>query len=74
MSNFKKQYPEFAAIEKQVRRAQAERAVAIASVLADGIVATVRGIRQMFAPKPAARTRSGGVVVKAAVRGQAARV
>jgi hypothetical protein len=74
MSSFKKRYPDFASIEHHVRQAQAERAVAIASAIANGIVAGARGIGQVFAGKPAARTKRGGVLVKASVRAEAARV
>jgi hypothetical protein len=50
---FATQYPDFAAVEKQVRRAQAQRAVAIATLIADGITATIRGVRRLvgFADK-----------------------
>jgi hypothetical protein len=74
MSSFKKRYPDFASIEKHVRRAHAERAVAIASAIANGIMVTVHGIGQMFPSKAAARTARGGVLVKATVRREAARV
>jgi len=74
MSSFKKRYPEFASIEQQVRRAHAERQVAIASAFANGIIAAVHGIGQLFAPKAVARSANGGVLVKARVAGQAARV
>ena len=74
MSNFKKEYPDFASIEVQIRQAHAERSVAIATAFADGIVAVVRGIGRLFAPRPAARARNGAVVVKASVPQQAARV
>jgi len=45
--SFATQYPDFAAVEKQVRRAQAQRAVAIATMIADGISATIRGARRL---------------------------
>ena len=54
MSSFTKRYPDFASIEHHVRQAQAERAVAIASTIANGILAGARGIGRMFAAKPAA--------------------
>ena len=73
MSNFRKQYPDFASIEFQIRQAHAERSVAIATAFADGIVAVARGIGRWFAPKAAARARNGAVVVKASVERQAAR-
>jgi hypothetical protein len=67
MSNFKKQYPEFASIEHHIRAARAQRAVVIATLLADGIFAVVRGLRSLagMPPAPAARTRAKPLVVKA---------
>ena len=72
MNNFQKRYPDFASIESQIRRAHAERSVAIAAALADGIVATFRGIARLFSFPPAARRSHGRVVAKAAVQRQAA--
>lgn len=63
-TRFSKQYPDFAAIEQQIRRAHAERQVAVATAFADGIFALVRNIGRIFADKPAARTASGRVPVK----------
>jgi hypothetical protein len=74
MSSFRKRHPDFASIENHIRRAQAERAVAIASTIANAIVAAMKGIGQVFAGKPAARTARGGILVKTTVRGEAARV
>jgi hypothetical protein len=74
MNSFKTRYPDFVSIEQQIRRAHAERQVAIASALADGIMATVRGIGQLFAPKAVTRSAQGGVLVKATVGRQAARI
>ena len=45
--SFKNNYPDFAAIEGHIRHARAERAVAIASLLADAIMGTVRGIQRL---------------------------
>jgi len=45
--SFKNNYPDFAAIEGHIRHARAERAVAIASFLADAILGTVRGIKRL---------------------------
>ena len=73
MSNFRKQYPDFASIEYHIRQAHAERSVAVATAFANGIAAAVRGIGRWFAPAPAARARNGAVVVKASVPRQAAR-
>jgi hypothetical protein len=64
MSSFKKRYPDFASIETQIRRAHAERQVAIATAFADGIIAGVRGISRLFSAPTAAP-------VKAAVQGPA---
>jgi hypothetical protein len=54
VSNFRKQYPDFASIEFQIRQAHAERSVAIATAVADGILKLVRGVSALFASKPAA--------------------
>ena len=57
--DFKNSYPDFAPIEAHIRRARIERSVAIAQFLADVLVGTWRGLRQMGAtlmnikaPKP----------------------
>jgi hypothetical protein len=47
MNSFKDRYPEFAAIEHHIRRANAERSVYIAGVIAEGITAVVRGLRRL---------------------------
>jgi hypothetical protein len=74
MSNsFRKRYPDFADIEQHIRRAHAERQVAIATAFADGIVAAVRTIGRLFSDKSVARTAAGRVPIKATVR-SAARV
>ena len=49
MSTFKNNYPDFATIEAQIRRARLERSVAIAQFLADAIVGTGRGLKQIGA-------------------------
>ena len=49
MNDFKSKYPEFAAIEGHIRRARIERSVAVAQVLAEGIVGTARGLRKIGA-------------------------
>ena len=74
MSTFKSQYPDFAAIEAQIRRANAERSVAIATLLANGIVAAHRALGRLFAPKAAARAPNGALLVKASVPSHPARV
>jgi hypothetical protein len=45
---FQDKYPDFAAIEQQVRRAQAERALYIATLIADGVAAIVGGVRRLL--------------------------
>jgi hypothetical protein len=45
MSSFKDRYPEFAAIEHHIRRANAERSVYIARVIAEGIASVFRHLR-----------------------------
>ena len=71
-SNFKTRHPDFASIENHIRRAHAERQVAIASMMAEGIVAAVRGIGRFFGNQPVKRTRAGTVVVKASLPRNAA--
>ena len=44
---FKDQYPDFAAIEQHIRRARAERQVAIATFFVDAILATGRGLKRI---------------------------
>ena len=58
--DFKNSYPDFAAIEEHIKRARIERSVAIAQYLADVIVGTWRGLRNIGAalasikaPRPA---------------------
>jgi len=72
MNNFQKRYPDFASIEAQIRQAHAERSVAIAAALANGIVATFRGIARLFATPPAARRAQARGLAKAPVQRQAA--
>ncbi len=45
MRSFKETYPDFAAIETQIRAARAERAVYLAHLLSDLLVAIGRGFR-----------------------------
>jgi hypothetical protein len=45
--DFRNNYPEYAAIEEHIRRARAERSVAIAHMLANAIESTTRGIRRL---------------------------
>ena len=51
--SFKDDYPEYAAIEHHIRRAHAERAVAIASLLANGL-ARIAGLFARATQSPAA--------------------
>jgi hypothetical protein len=43
---FSKQYPDFAMIEADIRRARAERAVYLADLIARAIVAVTRGVQR----------------------------
>lgn len=45
--DFKDQYPGFAEVEHHIRRAGAERAVYLANVIANAIVAIGRGMRAL---------------------------
>ena len=59
-SNFSKQYPQFASIEKHIRRAHAERSVAVGTWFAEmsvGGVKAVQGLLSRPAPTPARRQR-----------------
>jgi hypothetical protein len=47
MSNFSKRYPEYAAIEQHIRRAHAQRSVAIAHMFATAIEAGTRGLKRL---------------------------
>jgi hypothetical protein len=73
--SFKSRYPDFAAIERQVRQARAERAVAIATACADAIMAAGRVLRRLAAAAAPALKRGprGVLVVKASVPRPAAR-
>ena len=71
-TSFKTRHPDFASIEHQIRLAHAERQVAIASALAEGIVAVVRGFGRIFDGHPAGRAST--VVAKATLPRNAARV
>jgi hypothetical protein len=73
-TSFKTRHPDFASIENHIRRAHAERQVAIASTLAEGIVAAIRGVGRLFGNQAVERTRAGTVVVKATLPRDAARV
>ena len=45
--DFKTEYPEFASVEQHIRRARAERSVAIAHALANLWEATERGLKRL---------------------------
>ena len=45
--SFKEKYPDFAAIEGHIRRARAERSVAIAVAISDGIMAVIAGVKSL---------------------------
>lgn len=66
MSNFRKLYPDFAAVERHIQRAQAERAAMVGTWIAEAIVSVVHGVRRLFAtPAPARRSRP--LVVRASI-------
>ena len=46
--DIKNDYPEYASIEEHIRKANAERSVYIAHLIADGVERMVRGLRQVF--------------------------
>jgi len=66
-NSFKTRHPDFASIEVYIRRAHAERSVAIATAFADAIIAVIRGIGRLTSAKPAQRTAAGTLVVKTQV-------
>jgi hypothetical protein len=54
--SFKSKYPQFAPIEQHIRRANAERAVYLAALITDAVVAVIGGLRRLMpASAPAAR-------------------
>ena len=63
-SSFSKQYPEFATIEKHIRRAHAERSVAIGTWIADMILGTVKAVRGLVARPAPARARRQRLIVR----------
>ena len=71
--SFKQRHPDFAAIEQHIRRAQSERALYLAKLFADGIVAAVRGVQRLFGIGSAPTRRNGALVVKASLARPAAR-
>ena len=73
--SFKSRYPDFAAVERHVRQARAERAVFLATLCADAIIAATRGLQRLFSAggPTLQRSRKGGLVVKASIPSPAAR-
>ena len=47
MRNFNEKYPEYKAVEAHIRRAHAERSVAIAHMIATAIESTYRGLKRL---------------------------
>jgi hypothetical protein len=47
--SFKTEYPDFATIEQHIARARIERSVMIASLLSEGVVKTINGVKSLFA-------------------------
>ena len=45
--DFKTRYPDFAAVEEHIRRAQAERSVYLAHLIADFVMYATRGLRKV---------------------------
>jgi len=43
--SFRNEYPEYETIEEHIRRARAERAVAVAHFFADAVVGAARGLK-----------------------------
>jgi len=48
VSNFSKRYPEYSTIEGHIRRAHAERSVAIAHMIAGAAEAVIRGTKRLL--------------------------
>ena len=46
--DFKNAYPDYAAIEKHIRRARVERSLAIALFIADAVEGAIRGLKGLF--------------------------
>lgn len=66
-SDFSQRYPEFAAVEENIRRAQAERAVVIGTWFADAIVGAYQGIRGLLSRSAATPLPNTRMVVKASL-------
>lgn len=66
-NGFSKRHPDFAAIERHIHRAHAERSVAIGTWIADALAGAATATRRLFStPAPKARHR-GRLVAKASV-------
>lgn len=72
--SFKTRYPDFALVERHIQAARAERAVYIATGIANAIMAVTRFVQRLagIETRPAERNLKGNLVVKAQV-GKAAR-
>ena len=70
-TSFRKTHPDFASIEHHIRRAHAERQLAIATAIADGIIAVIRGIGRLAGRKAVAVAQAR--TAKVSVPRQAAR-
>jgi hypothetical protein len=67
-NNFRKDYPDFASIERQIRRAQAERAAVLGTWIAEAIVHAARTVRGLFGRStPAPARRPGRLLVRTSV-------
>jgi hypothetical protein len=47
--SFINEYPQYASIEEHIRRARAERSVAIAEMIANAVEATIRALKELRA-------------------------
>ena len=47
MSNFTEKYPEYTSIEAHIRRAHAERSIAVAHMIASAVEAAARGLKRV---------------------------
>jgi hypothetical protein len=68
---FKDAYPDFAAVEAHIRRARAERSVAVATLICTGITRVVVAIRQYAGKARADRQRMAEALRDSGRRGEA---
>lgn len=66
--SFKKDYPDFAAVEQYIRQARAERAAYIATGLANLVAAALGGVKRFASNAPVARPVAPAIP-RAAARG-----